>query len=121
LKEDKNVDVGNLYINSLINLGICYKNNSLFEKAGECYEKVLKLSPNEESALFNYGMCISCSLDALDRRVFFEVTKEQASKALKLFKKVCELNKENQMAEFQTKRMAILMDISEENIKKKIE
>jgi tetratricopeptide (TPR) repeat protein len=59
LKENKNMDVGNLYIDSLINLGINYKNDRHFEEAEECYEKVLKLNPNEESALFNYGMCIS--------------------------------------------------------------
>jgi tetratricopeptide (TPR) repeat protein len=53
------MDVGNLYIDSLINLGINYKNDRHFEEAEECYEKVLKLNPNEESALFNYGMCIS--------------------------------------------------------------
>jgi tetratricopeptide (TPR) repeat protein len=59
LKENKNIDVGNLYIDSLINLGITYKNERHFEEAGKCYEKVLKLNPNEVSALFNYGMCLS--------------------------------------------------------------
>jgi tetratricopeptide (TPR) repeat protein len=53
------MDVGNLYIDSLINLGITYKNERHFEEAGKCYEKVLKLNPNEVSALFNYGMCLS--------------------------------------------------------------
>ncbi len=37
LKEGPNLDIGNLYINSLINLGICYKNKELFDKATDCY------------------------------------------------------------------------------------
>jgi len=49
------------------------------------------------------------------------VTKEQASKAMKLFKKVLDINKERQMAEFQLKRMSVLADSSAENIKKKVE
>ena len=66
-------------------------------------------------------MCIVSSLDTTDHRIFHEVTKEQASKALKLFKKVCEMNKDSQMSEFQMKRMSVLMDNSPENIKKKVE
>lgn len=49
------------------------------------------------------------------------MTKEQASKAMKLFKKVLDINKERQMAEFQLKRMSVLADSSAENIKKKVE
>lgn len=33
LKEEKGSDVGNLYLNSLINLGISFKCSDLFEKA----------------------------------------------------------------------------------------
>jgi len=66
-------------------------------------------------------MCIVCSLNIIDHKVFHEVTKEQASKAMKLFKKVLDINKERQMAEFQLKRMSVLADSSAENIKKKVE
>jgi tetratricopeptide (TPR) repeat protein len=33
LKEEKKVEIGSLYLNSLINLGICYKNKELYDKA----------------------------------------------------------------------------------------
>ena len=121
LKEVLGKDVGSLYLNSLVNLGISYKNKDLFDKASECYEKVLKLNPSEESAYFNYGMCIVCSLHCTDNHVFHEVTKEEAEKATRLFTKVKELNKESQMAEFQILRMSVLIDPSKPNLEKKVE
>ena len=120
-KEVLNKDIGSLYLNSLINLGISYKNKDLFDKANECYEKVIKISPNEESAYFNYAMCIVCSLNSTDNKAFHEVTKEEAEKAISLFNKVKEINKESQMAEFQIIRMEILCDPSKDFVGKKVE
>ena len=59
-----------MHLNSLINLGISYKNKDLFDQANECYEKVLKIKPDEESAYFNYGMSIVSSLHSTDKSVF---------------------------------------------------
>jgi tetratricopeptide (TPR) repeat protein len=38
---ESNVSVGSLYINSLINVGICYKNEAQLEEAIRVYQKVL--------------------------------------------------------------------------------
>jgi len=40
LKEDKGLDIGSLYIDSMINIGICFKNRGLYEDAITIYEKV---------------------------------------------------------------------------------
>lgn len=62
LKEGKNVDVGSLYLNSLINISICYKNLGLIEEAIEVNEKAYRISSNEESITFNLAMCILNSI-----------------------------------------------------------
>jgi tetratricopeptide (TPR) repeat protein len=40
LKEEKNIDIGSLYIDSMINIGICFKNLGFYEDAITLYEKV---------------------------------------------------------------------------------
>ena len=79
------------------------------------------MNPNEESAYFNYAMSIVCSLQLTDNKVFQEVTKEEAEKAIKLFQKVREINKDSQMAEFQIIRMSVLIDNSKNHVEKKVE
>lgn len=37
LKEEQSKEIGRLYLDSLINLGICYKNKGFYEKAEQCY------------------------------------------------------------------------------------
>lgn len=45
-------------MNSLINVGICYKNKGLLEEAIAIYEKVNKVGGNDESGLYNQAMCL---------------------------------------------------------------
>jgi len=49
-------------LDSLVNIGICFKNQEQFDKASEYYEKASKVDPNDEVVLFNYAMCIMFSL-----------------------------------------------------------
>jgi tetratricopeptide (TPR) repeat protein len=40
LTEEKNIDIGSLYIDYMINIGICFKNLGFYEDAITLYEKV---------------------------------------------------------------------------------
>lgn len=120
LKEQQGRDIGSLYLNSLINLGISFKNKDLFEKANECYKKAISVNPEEESGYFNYGMSVVAALSSTDSSIFQEFTKEQAGKATQLFKRVLEINPDNQMAEFQMLRMSVVTDSSKENIDEEV-
>lgn len=99
LKEKQGVDIGNLYLNSLVNIGICYKITEQFEKAVDYYEKANQLDPNDEVALYNHAMAIMSILRQISADSFQEVTKERARKAETLLKKVLSKNPQNQMAE----------------------
>ncbi len=112
LKEGPNLDIGNLYINSLINLGICYKNKELFDKATDCYQRALSINPKDQSALFNYGMTIASNLARIDSDTFRWMAKEKAEKAVQIFKRYSQIVKTSQMVEFQLLRMTVFLDNS---------
>lgn len=82
-------------MNSLVNLGICYKNKNLFDKACEFYEKARKVDPNDETCLFNYAMALVGSLGEIDQEVFQEVAKQKAEKASIIMNKYNEINQGN--------------------------
>lgn len=49
-------NIGSLLVNSLINLGICFKITGQYEKAIEYYERAKKIDPNDESIIYNQAM-----------------------------------------------------------------
>ena len=57
-KEKEGKDIGSLYLNSLINIGVSYKNERRFEEAVDVYQKVNVLAPEDESGLFNHAVCL---------------------------------------------------------------
>jgi len=70
-----------LYINSLINIAICYKNKELYEKAEFYCDKAYKIDTNDQVVLFNYGMIVMLMINQLEGDSFNEVKKERARKA----------------------------------------
>ena len=84
-----------MYLNSLINIGICYKNRELYEKAIEYYEKATSIDKGDEAVMFNHAMTIVLIINRLDGDVFQEVRKERAGKAEALFKNLLGINPNN--------------------------
>ena len=120
LKQGKKQDIGNLYLNSLVNLGICYKIIGHFDKAIETYEKVYKIDPNDETALYNHSMVLVDQIKKLNSKTFQEVTKFKIEAAVKMFNRLLQINENNFMAKFQIIRMSHNLDASTDNISKSI-
>ena len=57
MKEMNKVEIGSLYEDTLINMGICYKNMGQYDKAIEIFDKAIKGNLTDESGWFNKGMC----------------------------------------------------------------
>lgn len=53
LGEGGKENIGSLYANSLINIGICYKITEQYEKAIDFYERARKIDPNDEAVIYN--------------------------------------------------------------------
>lgn len=87
LKEQQDRDIGSLYLNSLINLGICYKSKELYDEACECYDRALKIDPKDPATLFNYAMTVVSNLEHIDQVIFHEVVKEKANKAVSILRR----------------------------------
>ena len=56
-------DVGKLHLDSLINMGVCFKNQGIIDKAIAVYEKVHVLDPKEEAGVYNLAVCLLHSLE----------------------------------------------------------
>lgn len=65
-------------MNSLINVGICYKNVGLLEEAIAIYERVNKMGEDDESGLYNQAMCLLALIEASPSLSFAIVNKERA-------------------------------------------
>ena len=53
-------------------MGICYKNTGQYEEAIRVFDKAISIKENEESAIFNKGMCflkliLSTNRDAFEK------------------------------------------------------
>lgn len=66
-------------------------------------------------------MTIVSNLQHIDQTKFHEVTKEKAEKAVGIFKKYQEINKNNPMVDFQILSLSVFLDDSSENINKVME
>jgi tetratricopeptide (TPR) repeat protein len=71
LVENGSQNVGSLYVNSLINMGICYKITEQYEKAIGYYERATKIDPNDESIIYNQAMAYMAILQTLNTDIFY--------------------------------------------------
>ncbi len=62
LQEKDNNNIGSLYLNSLVNIGICHKIIGQVERAIDYYEKARKIDPKDETIIFNQAMAHMASL-----------------------------------------------------------
>ena len=92
---DKDASLASLNLNSLVNLGICYKMTEQYDRAIEFYERARKVDQNDESVLYNQAMAYMASLQTIDTDIFFEVSKERAEKAQALFQQVLKASPKN--------------------------
>lgn len=114
--ENPNQSTGSLFVNSLINLGICYKLTDQFEKAIECYERAKKIEPNDEVIIYNQAMAYMALIQAINIDIFHEVSKEKALKAEPLFKLLLKNNPQHEMAILKLQRISSILDKSNENL-----
>ena len=77
----KGQDVGSLKLNSLVNMGICYKNLQAVDKAIAVYQKVYELDPKEEAGVFNLAICLLNSIEEKHSERFGKVCQERAKQA----------------------------------------
>ena len=109
-----------MYINSLINLGICYKNLGLYEKAISIYENVNRIAPDEEVGYYNHAMNI---LSLIQKNTIKKVSKfdiELSIKATILFAKVLDLNPSNKMVRLAELKLNTLLDRGSEVVNKSL-
>jgi hypothetical protein len=50
--------LGEIYYNTLINQGICYKNLRLFDEAIVCNDEAIKINGEDVTGHFNKSMCL---------------------------------------------------------------
>lgn len=118
MKENLQYNIGNLYLDALVNLGICYKNIELLEKAEEIFAKASGVEPNDEISVFNHAMTVMKIIQKLDCNIFQELVKEKTIKAEELFKKLLLINPNSEISKLQLIKISALLDKSQENLKK---
>lgn len=102
--------MGDLYVNSLINVGICYKNLGIYEEAISIYEKVNRIAANEEIGYYNHAMNILSLIRKNTVRKVNNFDVELADKATMLFDKVLELNPSNKIVRLAKLKLKVLVD-----------
>ena len=110
--------MGDLYVNSLINVGICYKNLGLYEKAITIYERVNEIAPNEEVGYFNNAMNILSLIQQNTAKRVNKFDVELANRATMLFNKVLDLNPANLMVKIAILKLKVMIDRSSEAVNK---
>jgi tetratricopeptide (TPR) repeat protein len=70
LAENGREDIGSLLVNSLINIGICYKITEQYEKAIDYYERARKIDPNDETIIYNQAMAYMAILHTINIDIF---------------------------------------------------
>ena len=103
----KKKDVGSLYINSLINIGITFKNQRKFQEAVSVYEKVNLLNGQEQSGLFNHATCLIGLIESTPSADI--VNRDRAMKVNRLLDAVQKMNSENKMVVLQRIKLDFLL------------
>jgi tetratricopeptide (TPR) repeat protein len=109
-------DIGTLNVDSLVNLGICYKLTKQYEKAIDYFEKARRIDSNDEAIIFNEGMAYMANLETINPDIFSEVSKEKALKAESLFKQLSSSNPNHEMATLKLYRISSILDKSNSNL-----
>jgi tetratricopeptide (TPR) repeat protein len=58
LKEKEGTEMGEIYYNTLINEGICFKNLRLYDQAIGCNDRAIEINSQDETPHFNKSMCL---------------------------------------------------------------
>ena len=103
-------DIGSLYLNSLVNLGISYKNEGHLEKAVVIYEQVNNLAPQDSSGYFNHAMCLTTLIEFSPANA--TVNRERAMKVTALLDQVQLLAPGNRMVELTRLKLSVLMALT---------
>lgn len=111
------VNVGSLYLDSLVNLGICYKNTEQLEKAAEIFAKASLVDPNDEVCVYDHAMTLMKIIQKLDCQIYHELAKEKTAKAEELFKKLLLINPNSEVSKLQLIKLPTLLDKSQKNLK----
>jgi tetratricopeptide (TPR) repeat protein len=77
--------MGEVYYNTILNRGICYKNLRLFDEAIVCYDNAIEINSKDPSGHFNKAMCLLKKIYGLSKLNFSLVKKklcEEAQKSL---------------------------------------
>ena len=116
----KGEDVGNLKINSMVNMGICYRNLRAIDKAIAVYQRVHDLDPKEEAGMFNLAICLLNSIEEKQSERFNKVCQQRAKKAEELFNTTLSRNSNNFMAKLSLIKLKYLLDNSERSLREGI-
>lgn len=109
-----------LYLNALINIGICFKNEGQLEQAIDSYRKVLALDPKEPDAAFNLAICLLNSIETRGSNAFHHLNRERALEAQALFQGV-EQRSGSLMAKLGLARLSVFLDSSTANVQRSLE
>lgn len=109
------MDIGALYYDAYLNQGICFKNLQLFDKAVECNDKAIQISPNDESGHFNKAMCILKKIYSLSKSTFVSVKRKLCQEIQPIFKRVLEINPNNFTIKMAMIELKYLSEASEAN------
>lgn len=109
-----------LYLNSLINIGICYKNEGQTDQAINNYRKVLAIDPQEPDAAFNLAICLLNSIETKNSSAFHKFYHERALEAQALFQRV-DQRTGNLMAKLSLNKLSVFLDSSTANVERSLE
>lgn len=108
-----------LYLNSLINIGICFKNEGEIEQAISTYRKVLANEPEEQDAVFNLAICLLNSIETKNSNAFHKFYHERAYEAEALFRRV-DQRSGNLMAKLSLAKISVFLDSSTANVQRSL-
>lgn len=109
-----------LYLNSLINIGICFKNEGQIEQAITNYRKVLSIDPLEPDAAFNLAICLLNSIETKNSNAFHKFYHERALEAQALFRQV-DQRTGNLMAKLSLSKISVFLDSSTANVQRSLD
>jgi tetratricopeptide (TPR) repeat protein len=118
--KQQGASVGTLYLDSLVNIGICFKNRGEIDEAIRVNRKVLEVDPAEASATFNLAICLLNSIEDKNSPLFHKFYHERAAEAEGLFLAVLRKTPDSIMAQFCLTKVSAILDPSHKNLEEAI-